>query len=304
MSRKLIINCDDFGQSTALNQAIMHLLEEGKVSSATIMAVAPGFEEAAAWSVRRQRANIGLHLTLTSEFERLRWASLTGDTSLHDERGYQHKTVREFEQKARTGAVLKELDAQYERVRKAGLVISHIDNHMGSLYGMETGRSLLPQMFWKASCWKLPARFFRYIYAEDPLLSSLSGIERPVARASALADALGVPIPDYLLSHPFGLQAGETYDSFKQSILDKLYSLPTGVSETYFHPGKENSWMSRHIPNYEKRVWEFHLLFDDDFAYAMQDARVELVNYRYVQEHLRRPRIRSGLRLVRELVKK
>lgn len=40
MIRKLIINCDDFGQSPAMNQAIMHLLEEGKVSSATIMAVA------------------------------------------------------------------------------------------------------------------------------------------------------------------------------------------------------------------------------------------------------------------------
>ncbi|WHX49459.1 polysaccharide deacetylase family protein [Paenibacillus woosongensis] len=304
MSRKLIINCDDFGQSTAMNQAIMHLLEEGKVSSATMMAVAPGFEEAAAWSARRRQPNIGLHLTLTSEFEALRWGSLTGDASLQDESGCMHKTVREFEQKARTRAVAKELDAQYERVKKAGITISHIDNHMGSLYGVATGRSMLPLMFWKASRWKVPARFFRYIFREDPLLSSLSSIERPVARAAALADVLGVPILDYLLSHPFGLQAGETYDSFKRSIIGKLYRLPSGVSETYFHPGREDSWMMAHIPNWEKRVWEFRLLFDDDLAYAMQDARVELVDYRYVQEKLRRPRIRSGFRLVREFVRK
>lgn len=302
MNRKLIINCDDFGQSTAMNQAIMHLLEEGKVSSATIMAVAPGFEEAAAWSARRRQPNIGLHLTLTSEFEALRWRGLTGDASLQDESGHLHKTVKEFEQKARTKAVAKELDAQYKRGQKAGITISHVDNHMGSLYGMATGRSLLPLMFWKASRWKVPARFFRCIFREDPLLSSLSGIERPVARASALADALGVPIPDYLLSHPFGLQAGETYDSFKQSIIDKLYRLPAGVSETYFHPGIEDSWMSKHIPQWEKRVWEFRLLFDDDLAYAMQDARVEMVDYRYIQEKLRRPRIRAGIRLVRELI--
>lgn len=304
MNKKLIINCDDFGQSTAMNQAIMHLLEEGKASSATMMATAPGFEEAAAWSARRRQPNIGLHLTLTSEFPALRWASLTGDASLQDESGYQHMTVREFEQKARAQAVAKELDAQYERVNRAGITLSHVDNHMGSLYGMATGRSLLPLMFWKAARWGLPARFFRYIYKEDPLLSSLSGIERPVARAAALADTLGVPIPDYLLSHPFGRQAGETYDSFKRSMIGKLYRLPLGVSETYFHPGREDAWMVEHIPDWEKRVWEFRLLFDDDFAYAMRDARVELADYRYVQERLRRSRVRASLRLVWELVKR
>lgn len=301
MAKRLIINCDDFGQSPALNRAIMALLEEKKVSSATIMAVAPGFEEAAAWTARRNQPNVGLHLTMTSEFDALRWRSLTGDPSLHDESGYQYRTVKEFEQGADAKAAMKEIDAQYERARKAGIAISHVDNHMGSLYGMETGRSLLPQTLWKVSRWKLPMRFFRHIYKEDPLLGSLSGIERPVARVVALADALGVPIPDYLLSHPFGIEEGETYDSFKQSMIAKLYHLPDGVCETYIHPGVEDAWMLANIPNYAKRVWEFKLPFDEDFGYALRDAGVELTNYRYVQEHLTRPRLRSALRLVRQL---
>lgn len=303
MGKKLIINCDDFGQSPAMNQAIMHLLEEGKVSSATIMAVAPGFEEAAAWSARRQQPNVGLHLTMTSEFDNLRWSSLTGEASLHDASGKQYQTVKEFEQGAQTGAALKEIDAQYERVKKSGIRISHVDNHMGSLYGMETGRSLLPQTLWKISRWGLPSRFFRYIYAEDPLLGSLSNIERPVARAAALADTFGVPIPDYLLSHPFGLLEGETYDSFKQSIIAKLYTLPGGVCETYIHPGADDAWMLANIPNWEKRVWEYRLPFDNDFTYAMRDAGVELTNYQYVQENLRRPRVKSAFRLLRELTR-
>ncbi|MEK4508326.1 ChbG/HpnK family deacetylase [Paenibacillus anaericanus] len=303
MSKRLIINCDDFGQSAPMNEAIMHLLEEGKVSSATIMAVAPGFEEAAAWSARRRKQNVGLHLTMTSEFDALRWSSLTGHPSLHDESGHQYKTVKEFEQGAQTGAVVKEINAQYELVKKSGITISHVDNHMGSLYGMETGRSLLPQTFWRISRWRLPSRFFRYIHAEDPLLGSLSNIERPVALASALADTFGVQIPDYLLSHPFGLQEGETYDSFKQSIIDKLYKLPDGVCETYIHPGMEDSWMLANIPHWEKRIWESRLPFDDDFTYAMRDAGVELTEYRYVQEHLKRPRVRSALRLLKQLIR-
>lgn len=241
LDRRLIINCDDFGQSKAMNKAIQHLLEENKVSSATIMTVAPGFEEAASWAARRGQPNVGLHLTLTSEFEALRWSSLTRHSSLHDDSGHQYRTVREFERGAEDSAVLKELEAQYQLASKAGIQISHVDNHMGSLYGMETGRSLIPQMLWKTKRWRLPARLFRYIDPEDPLLSSLPNIERPVALASGLADTFGVPIPDYLLSHPFSVMEGETYESFKQSLIDKLYRLPEGVSETYVHPGAKMS---------------------------------------------------------------
>ena len=298
MARRLIINCDDYGQSPAVNRAVQHLLEEEKVSSATIMAPAPGFEEAAAWCARRKQPNIGLHLTLTSEFEYLRWKSLTGDPSLHDESGYQYRTVKEFEEGAEASAVVKEIEAQYQKAVRSGIQVSHLDNHMGSLYGMETGRSFLLQAFLKSARWGLPSRFFRYIPKDDPLLSSLSNIERPVALASALADTLGVPIPDYLLSHPYRRIEGETYDSFKQGMISKLYSLPEGVSETYFHPGSEDSWMLRHIPDYEKRVWEYRLLLEDDFAYAMRDAGVILANYRYVQKHLKRSRFRSAFRLL------
>lgn len=239
---------------------------------------------------------------MTSEFEALRWGSLTGEVSLHDESGHQYRTVKEFELGAQTKAVLKEIDAQYERVKQSGIVISHVDNHMGSLYGMETGRSLLPQTLWKISRWGLPSRFFRYIHAEDPLLASLKNIERPVALGAGLADTFGVPIPDYLLSHPFGVEEGETYESFKRSIIAKLYSLPDGVSETYIHPGIDDPWMQANIPHWSKRVWEYKLPFDDDFTYALCDAKVEMTNYRYVQEHLKRPRLRSAGRLLKKLI--
>ncbi|WP_324617908.1 ChbG/HpnK family deacetylase [Cohnella cholangitidis] len=142
--KHLIINCDDFGQSPPMNEAIMHLLEERKVSSATLMATAPGFDKAADWCRRKGQKNVGLHLTLTSEFDAIRWKSLTGHTSLHDESGYMHKTVEAFERHADTGAVMKELTAQYEALRTFGIHPTHADNHMGSLYGTATGRSISP----------------------------------------------------------------------------------------------------------------------------------------------------------------
>jgi predicted glycoside hydrolase/deacetylase ChbG (UPF0249 family) len=300
----LIINCDDFGQSPPMNQAIMHLLEERKVSSATIMAPAPGFAEAAEWSRRRGQSNIGLHLTLTSEFDALRWKSLTGHSSLHDERGDMHKTVEAFERNADTGAVIKELEAQYDAVKRFGIRITHADNHMGSLYGTTTGRSHIPQVLKQCAKWRVPFRLFRKVYPTDPLLSSIPGVERIVAKASALAGVLGVAIPDYLLSHPFGIEEGETYEQFKKSMITKMYNLPDGISETYIHPAVEDSEMLARIPHWEKRVWEYRLMLEDDFAYAIKEAGVVLTNYDYIRKHGRASRVGSAFTLARELLRK
>jgi predicted glycoside hydrolase/deacetylase ChbG (UPF0249 family) len=302
--KHLIINCDDFGQSPPMNQAIMHLLEERKVSSATIMTPAPGFEEAAEWSRRRGQSNIGLHLTLTSEFDALRWKSLTRHPSLHDESGYMHKTVEAFERNADTAAVMKELSAQYDAVKRFGISITHADNHMGSLYGTATGRSHIPQVLKQCAKWRVPFRLFRKVHPEDPLLSSIPGVERIVAKASSLAGVLGVAIPDYLLSHPFGIEEGETYEQFKESMIAKMYTLPEGISETYIHPAVEDSEMLAQVPHWEKRVWEYRLLLEDDFAYAIKDAGVLLTDYDYIRKHGRASRVGSAWTLAREIWRK
>ncbi|SFT26571.1 polysaccharide deacetylase family protein [Paenibacillus sp. BC26] len=299
----LVINCDDFGQSAPMNAAIMHLLEERRVSSATIMAPAPGFEEAAAWCKKRGQSNIGLHLTLTSEFDALRWGSVTGHPSLHDASGHMYRTVKEFERGANTAAVVQEMDAQYERVRQAGITISHADNHMGSLYGIATGRSHIPQVLMKCAKWKVPFRLFRHVHPED-MMAAVPGVERAVGKASALAGTLGVAIPDYLLSHPFEVEEGETYESFKQSIIAKMYRLPEGISETYIHPAIEDAAMLAAIPHWEKRVWEYRLMLDDDLHAALKDAGVTLTDYSFIQQHGRSSRLRSVWALGTELLRK
>lgn len=302
--KKLIINCDDFGQSPAMNKAIMHLLEEKKVSSATIMAPATGFEEAAEWCRLRGQSNIGLHLTFTSEFDALRFPSLTGHASLHDGSGNMHMTVEEFERQADTAAVILEMQAQYDAVSRYGIPLTHADNHMGSLYGMATGRSYIPQVLRKCARWGLPFRLFRKVHPDDPLLRTIPGVERIVAKASSLAGVMGVAVPDYLLSHPFEVSEGETYELFKQIIIKKLYNLPDGISETYIHPAVDDPDMRSRIPHWEKRVWEYKLMLEEDFSYAIKDAGVELTDYSYIQQYGRVSRARSAWTLARELLRR
>lgn len=282
--KKLIINCDDFGQSPAMNRAIMHLLEEGKVSSATVMTPAPAFGEAAAWCRSHPEAPVGLHLTFTSEFDALRWPSLTKHPSLHDESGHMWRSVELFALNAEPAAVEAEMEAQFALAEASGLRITHADNHMGSLYGLHEGApSYLPLVFQQCARRGLPFRLFRNVYPGDPLGAAVPDLAERLAQATALADRIGVPLVDYLLSHPFRKEEGETYDSFKRSLIDKLYRLPEGIVETYIHPGAEDAWMSAHIPDWEKRVWEYKLMFDDDWEYALKDAKVTLVDYRILR---------------------
>lgn len=302
MEKYLILNADDFGQSEAANQAIMHLLEERKVSSATIMPPASAFEQAAAWFRKQKAANIGLHLTLTSEIAALPWKSLTGDPSLEGPDGRMHATIEAFERQSDPKAVVREMQAQFQAVKQAGLTVSHADNHMGSLYGLATGRSYLPQVLWQCSRRGLPFRLFRWIDPRDKFLASIPGAEQALRKVVHLADTLGVPIPDYLLSHTYGVEEGETYESFKQMMLAKLYDLPEGICETYIHPAAEDEHMSALVPSWEKRVWEYKLMQGDDFAYALRDAKVALATYDDVRKYRKKPRLKSAAVLLRSLM--
>jgi predicted glycoside hydrolase/deacetylase ChbG (UPF0249 family) len=301
-SKYLIVNCDDFGQSRAANEAIIHLLEERKVSSATIMTPAPSFGEAARWCRRRRTEQVGLHLTFTSEYEGYRCRGLSGDASLHDDSGYMHRTVRDFELHARPKAVRAEMDAQFHAALDAGISVTHADNHMGSLYGLATGRSYLPLVLRQCARRGLPFRIFRHIHPKDGFLASIPNAADIVAKVAALADALGVPMPDYLLSHPYPLAEGETYDSFKRMLIAKLYDLPDGVSETYIHPAIPDDEFKRCVPSWEKRLWEYKLMLDDDFQYAIKDAGVVMTDYAFVRKHRRMRRLPAAMRLFKLLL--
>jgi len=299
--RRLILNCDDFGHCEAANRAIMHLLEEGRVSSATLMPPAPGFREAAEWCRKKGVSNVGLHLTLTSEIEGFRWSGLTGHPSLHDETGHLHRTVENFERHADAKAVRLEIGAQFLAVREAGVDISHVDNHMGSLYGLATGRHFVPAVLWQCAKRGLPFRLPRNLNPESGWIRAVEEAKRNQAKVTALADMLGVGLPDWVLSHSYLPEEGETYDSFKESVIRGLYALPDGVVEIFIHPAADDGLMRRLTTHWEKRVWEYRLLLDDDFHYALRDAGIVLYDYRRLQAERRRPRLRAAAALFRLL---
>lgn len=138
----------------------------------------------------------------------------------------------------------------------------------------------------------------RYIAAKDELLNSIPNAAGTLSIVTAFADLVGCRIPDYLLSHSYDVQPGETYERFKQMLITKIYDLPEGVSEIYIHPAVEDEEMKAKVPSWEKRVWEYRLMLDSDFAYALRDAGVILTDYSYVQRYRKASRRRALGRLL------
>ncbi|MEO8661021.1 MAG: polysaccharide deacetylase family protein [Bryobacteraceae bacterium] len=135
--RKLILHADDFGMSHAVNRATIELLDSGRVSSASIMMPCPWVPEAAAYARKHPEKDIGLHLTLTSEWNALRWgpvAAVDRVPGLLDEEGYLWRNEGDVARHASPSEVELELRAQITKAKKLGIRFTHFDTHMGTLY--------------------------------------------------------------------------------------------------------------------------------------------------------------------------
>ena len=129
-AKLLIVNCDDLGSSRSANVAVYEALRDGVATSATLMVPCPWARDAAAMY---RGEDVGVHLTLNSEWETYRWGPITHSPSLLDGDGGFPRTVEDVWDHADLDEVRKECRAQLERAIYWGFDVSHIDSHMGTM---------------------------------------------------------------------------------------------------------------------------------------------------------------------------
>src|SRR5437879_966176 len=125
---ELVVQSDDIGMCHAVNEGFVKAYTEGILTQGTVMVPCPWFEEAVALAASH-RIPLGIHLTLTSEFDRYRWRPLTDGRSLVEADGTFHRT-RDAAVAADPVEAEAELDAQVNRLRDAGLDPAFLDSHM------------------------------------------------------------------------------------------------------------------------------------------------------------------------------
>jgi predicted glycoside hydrolase/deacetylase ChbG (UPF0249 family) len=134
--RRLIVHGDDFGLSPSVNRATILALEKGTLSSASIMVPCPSFEQAATYASRHPQMDIGLHLTLTSEWPNYRWGPVAPREkvpSLLDGDGYFWPDSATVVRRANRAEVSLEIVHQIERALAVGICPTHVDSHMLAL---------------------------------------------------------------------------------------------------------------------------------------------------------------------------
>lgn len=129
----VVVNGDDFGVNHATNLAVARAFRQGVLTSASVIAPAPWFDEAVELA-RRYGIPLGVHLTLTCEYSLYRFGPLTRSKGLSvDGKGWVFPSSANDIDAAQVGAVVEEVLAQVERVFKADIRPTHIDAHMGAV---------------------------------------------------------------------------------------------------------------------------------------------------------------------------
>ena len=165
---------------------------------------------------------------------------------------------------------------------KMGMKPSHVDNHMGSLYGHYTGRLGLSKLALKI-CGSYGYAYRLYTKADKRICPN--GTPYPLyAAVTILSKYWGkkydVVIPDYLLFPDWNDDMRVSYEVYRDTILKIWTDIPDGVTETFVHPSVENDELKGITGRWKDRVWEYQLMKDPYVHKYLKDHGVELISYR------------------------
>jgi predicted glycoside hydrolase/deacetylase ChbG (UPF0249 family) len=269
----LIINADDLGVSVEANDAIAAALAAGAVTTASVMVPAPAFSQAAEFLRKCPEVDVGVHLTVTSEWPAWRWKPVLGASvpSLLDKDGFLPKTVEELFQRARLDEVEAELRAQIDLALASGIDLTHLDSHM---FVLHCGRHEYYSLYLKlARRYQLPLRAIN-----RTVMSWWSRVDRAVDGA----DALGLLYPEHLVFA--GSYNARTAATYWTKILE---SLPEGLSEIYCHPGYARGDLARFASDLEQRQADADFFTSSICREVIERQNIKLMDYRRLRDAMR-----------------
>jgi len=135
-AKLLIVHADDLAVAHSVDAASFDALDKNAVASASIMVPCPWLTEVAAYARNHPDADLGLHLTLTSEWKIYRWGPVESKDkvpSLFDPAGYLWPETVLAAAHIKPEEAEREIRAQVERAVASGIHPTHLDTHMGTL---------------------------------------------------------------------------------------------------------------------------------------------------------------------------
>ncbi|HMG36704.1 MAG TPA: polysaccharide deacetylase family protein [Blastocatellia bacterium] len=272
----LIVNVDDVAGSHAANAAAIDVLENGLGTSATIMVPCPWFPEIADYARKHPQADFGLHLVHTSEWKGYKWGPVANKSDvpgLVDPQGYLWPDIASVYGHSTPEQAYLEARAQIKKALDAGIDVTHLDSHMGTLQYDERYFQVYRKL---ANEFDLPLR----MGSQEVLAAAGGGHQRTQLEQD------GILCPDYLIHG--GRKKDESTDDYWKRMLSDL---KPGVTELYIHASMEGDEIKAVTNSWPDRNGE-HRLFtrDPEIRRILDSQGVKRVGYRALRDLQRRAR--------------
>jgi chitin disaccharide deacetylase len=279
--RVVIFHADDIGVCQASVDAYADLLDFGLLSSAATMVPCGWFPAVAAFCRDHQehpRLDMGIHLTLTSEYDTLRWGPIStrqATSGLLDEEGYFHRTSAAVQERANPVAVAQELEAQIEQALAAGVRPTHIDTHMGTVFHPK----FLSSYVELAQRYRVVAFIPRWDEVRLQQVGYDAEAIAQIVRILQQSEADGMPLVDEVIGMP--LEIGHDRMGHIKHVLENL---APGITHFIIHPVRDTPEVHPMTASWPQRVDDRALFLSDELRTFVQQQGIHVIGYRALQE--------------------
>jgi predicted glycoside hydrolase/deacetylase ChbG (UPF0249 family) len=264
-SKLLIIHADDLAVAHSEDAASFDALDKQAVTSASIMIPCPWLNEVAAYVKEHPDADLGLHLTLTSEWKTYRWGPVESKDkvpSLLDPTGYLWPDTPAAMHNLKADEAEREVRAQIERAIALGIHPTHLDSHMGVLFSRPDLFAVYVKL---AREYKLPFLAVRSPDTPNELLSVLS--DKDLVLDAVLIANPTIAAPDWKAFYSTAIK------NLKPGITEIIVHLGHDDAElqavTVDHPDYGAAWRQR----------DYDVVTSPEFKKALQDNHVILIHW-------------------------
>lgn len=278
VSRAVILHVDDVGMCHGANTAYIELYRAGLVTTGSVMVPCPWFPEIAGAAHADRSLDLGVHLTLTSEWDHYRWRAISTATpasGLVDDDGYLPKNCLRLRARLVPEAAEIEMRAQIDRALAAGIDATHLDTHMGAALVPE----LLPIYLKLGRDYRLPVLLPRDLSSYTDVLKMGAIDPAPYANAVRAMTTGGLPVVDQFRMTP-GVPGSHTEASYRALLTDA----PEGLTFFSLHCNVPGDIETIVPPRAHWRTDEYLLLASGQPKSWLAAAGISAIGYRCIRD--------------------
>lgn len=269
-AKLLIVHADDLGLSHSTNTAVMEAFQKGGITSGSIMVPCPWFPEIAEFARKNPNLDIGIHTTLTSEWDTYFFGGILPQSIIPDllnSKGYFYPSVEEFARHAKADQVEKELRAQIDRALSFGVKPGHLDNHMGTILAAPEYYQILLKL---GQEYRIP------VLIPADMIAGIS---------TQLLDMLSKN--NVLVDHLFMINQASAPEKWGEPYLKFIENMQPGLNQIIVHLAKDTDETRAIMVNHpdfgsEWRQHDLDFVLSNDFKKALEKHHIHLVTWRQI----------------------